>query len=87
MMGFKKIISQGSFWKSVLWLGVTFLIIYNFISMMFEYGGIDFEAFFQERTENGKWIRFVIGQILAAFVYGFILAYGQFKMKQKKNSN
>lgn len=84
-MLFKSIVSQKAFWKSVFWLGLSFLILYNVISMLFEYGGFEFTRFFEERTANGKLIRFIIGQFLAAFLYGFILAFGQFRGKQKKD--
>lgn len=84
-MKFKSIISQRSFWKSVFWLGLSFLILYNVITIFFEYGEFDFETFFIERTGDGKLIRFIIGQLLAAFLYGFILAFGQFRGKEKKN--
>ncbi|MCM8569001.1 hypothetical protein NE848_06400 [Gramella jeungdoensis] len=83
-MGFKSIISQKRFWKSVLWLGLTFLVLYNVISMLFEYGGFAFAEFFEERTSDGKLFRFIFAQILAAFLYGFILAFGQFRSKEKK---
>lgn len=84
-MKFKSIISQRSFWKSVFWLGLSFLILYNVITIFFEYGEFDFESFFIERTGDGKLIRFMIGQFLAAFLYGFILAFGQFRGKEKKD--
>ena len=83
-MSFKEIISQKSFWKSVFWLGFSFLIIYNIITMLFEYGGFDFGQFLNDRTRDGKLLRFLIGQFLGAFLYGFILAYGQFRVKAKK---
>ena len=85
-MSFKSIVSQKSFWKSVILLGVSFLIIYNFVSMLFEYGGFEVTTFFRERTEDGKLFRFILGQVFAAFAYGFIIAFGQFKMKEKENS-
>ena len=84
-MGFKAVISQRSFWKSVLWLGVSFLFLYNFITMFFEYGEFAPITFLQERTANGKLFRFIIGQLLAGFLYGFILAFGQFRVKEKKS--
>lgn len=84
-MKFKSIISQRSFWKSVFWLGLSFLILYNVITIFFEYGEFDFETFLIERTGDGKLIRFIIGQFLAAFLYGFILAFGQFRGKEKKD--
>lgn len=83
-MRFKSIISQKAFWKSVFWLGLSFLILYNVITMLFEYGKFDFERFFRERTADGKLVRFIIGQFLASFLYGFILAFGQFRSKEKK---
>lgn len=84
-MKFKSIISQRSFWKSVFWLGLSFLVLYNVISIFFEYGEFAVETFFEERTEDGKLVRFVIGQLLASFLYGFILAFGQFRSKEKKD--
>lgn len=83
-MGFKSVVSQRSFWKSVFWLGLSFLILYNVITMLFEYGEFDVARFFEERTADGKLIRFIIAQVLAAFAYGFILAFGQFRSKEKK---
>lgn len=83
-MNFKAIVSQKAFWKSVFWLGLSFLVIYNIITMFFEYGGFNFSEFFRERMADDKLLRFVIGQFLGAFLYGFILAYGQFKVKAKK---
>lgn len=83
-MKFKSIVNQRSFWKSVFWLGISFLVLYNVISMLFEYGGFAFGEFFAERTADGKWPRFIIAQLLAGFLYGFILAFGQFQTRQKK---
>ncbi|MCP9198493.1 hypothetical protein MKO06_01140 [Gramella sp. GC03-9] len=84
-MSFKSTISQKGFWKSVFWLGISFLVLYNVISMLFEYGEFAFARFFEERTADGKLIRFIIAQVLAAFAYGFILSLGQFRAKEKKN--
>lgn len=83
-MKFKSIVNQRSFWKSVFWLGLSFLILYNVISMLFEYGGFAFAEFFAERSSDGKLFRFIIAQLLAGFLYGFILAFGQFKSREKK---
>lgn len=84
-MKFKSIISQRPFWKSVFWLGLSFLVLYNVITIFFEYGEFAFLRFFEERIADGKLLRFVIGQLLAAFLYGFILAFGQFRGKEKKD--
>ena len=85
-MKFKEMVSQRAFWKSVLFLGLGFLIVYDIVSMLFEYGGFHFKAFFTERTEGGKLFRFIAGQLLAAFAYGFIISFGQFRSKQKKDA-
>ncbi|MUP44344.1 hypothetical protein E0K83_01120 [Gramella sp. BOM4] len=84
-MSFKSTISKKGFWKSVFWLGISFLVLYNVISMLFEYGEFAVLRFFDERTADGKWVRFIIAQLLAAFAYGFILSLGQFRGKEKKN--
>ncbi|AVR45505.1 hypothetical protein C7S20_09615 [Christiangramia fulva] len=81
----KAFLKMKAFWKSVLWLGLAFILIYNFITMMFDYGGFHFAQFFQDRTENGNWLRFVLAQLMGGFLYGFILAFGQFHVKQKKS--
>jgi len=84
-MKFKSIISQRSFWKSVFWLGLSFLVLYNVITIFFEYGEFNFTQFFEERTGDGKLVRFILGQLIASFFYGFILSFGQFRGKEKKN--
>jgi len=77
-------VSERPFWKSVFWLGLSFLVLYNVITMLFEYGGFQFTRFFEERTGDGKLVRFIMGQLIAAFLYGFILSFGQFRSKEKK---
>lgn len=85
-MGFSGIVSQKSFWKSVVGLGLTFAVVFNLISLLMEYGGFSFGEFYADKLADGKWVRFVLGQLAAAFLYGFILAYGQFRAKQKEAS-
>ncbi|MFV8226152.1 hypothetical protein [Christiangramia aquimixticola] len=84
-MNFKAIISTRAFWKSVFWLGLSFLVLYNVITIFFEYGEFAVSTFFEERTKDGKLVRFIIGQFLASFLYGFILSFGQFRTKGKKD--
>lgn len=83
-MAFKRIVRDKAFWKSVVVLGLAFALIYQFISMLFDYGGLDFSAFYEDKIAGTRWIRFVIGTLLAAFLYGFIISYGQFRSKIKK---
>ena len=84
-MAFKKIVNDSAFWKSVVLLGLAFAFIYQFVSMLFDYGGIDLNAFYEDKLEGDKWIRFIIGILVAAFIYGFIISYGQFVSKIKKD--
>ncbi len=88
-MAFKKIINDRAFWKSVVLLGLAFALIFQFISMLFDYGGIDFGAFYEDKLSGDNWIRFIIGMLVAAFIYGFIISYGQFisKIKRDKREN
>lgn len=83
-MAFKRIVKDNAFWKSVVGMGVAFAIIYHFISMLFEYGGFEFSKFFEDKLGDGNWVQFVLGTILASLVYGFIISYGQFSSKIKK---
>lgn len=83
-MAFKKIINDKSFWKSVIFLGLGFAIIYQVITMLLEYGGFNFSAFYEEKLAGDQWIRFLIGTVLAAFIYGFIVSYGRFRSQIKK---
>lgn len=85
-MGFKSIVSKKAFWKSVVYLGIGFILIFNLVSMLFEYGSFNFAAFYQDKLADGLWVRYVIAQIFSAFVYGLILSYGQFSIREKKES-
>lgn len=84
-MAFKKIVQDKTFWRSVVLLGLAFALIYQFVSMLFDYGGIDLNAFYEDKLAGDKWIRFIIGILVAAFIYGFIISYGQFVSKIKKD--
>ncbi len=84
-MSFKSIVSQGSFWKSVVFLGIGFTIIYNIIFVLFEYGGFNFGQYYDDKIAGGKLPIFLFSQVVGAFLYGFILSYGQFRTKEKRN--
>lgn len=84
-MAFKKIMQDKTFWRSVILLGLAFAIIYQFVSMLFDYGGIDLNAFYEDKLAGDNWIRFTIGLLVAAFIYGFIISYGQFVSRIKRD--
>lgn len=85
MMAFKKIVKDKTFWKSVVLLGLAFALIYQFVSMLFDYGGLDFNSFYDDKLAGDNWIRFSIGVLVSAFIYGFIISYGQFITKIKRD--
>lgn len=86
-MSFKSIVSQKKFWRSVVLLGLGFLVVYDIISIFFEYGGFHISEFIADKTGEGKLVRFVFGQILSGLAYGFIISYGQFRSRAKQERN
>lgn len=83
-MAFKKIVKNKAFWESVAGMAISFAIVYHIISMLFEFGGFNFSAFFDAKMAEGRWVRFVFGTILSSFLYGFIVSYGLFIAKIRK---
>lgn len=83
-MGFKKVIKTKGFWKSVMGMGIGFILVYHIINMLFIYGGFHFSEYFDISLSEDRWVRFVFGSLLSGFIYGFIITYGQFSIKLKK---
>ena len=83
-MKFKEIMSSKQYWKSVAILGFLFVLIYNVVMMVIDYGGLSFKEYYQDRMADGKMITFVAGQVLGMIVYGMIVSYGQFRRKEKE---
>ncbi|CAN5123964.1 hypothetical protein BH23BAC2_BH23BAC2_09620 [soil metagenome] len=83
-MAFKRIVKDKAFWKSVVIMGLAFAVIYQFISMLFDYGGLNFSAFYEDKLAGSNWVRFLIATLVAAFIYGFIISYGQFISRIKR---
>ena len=81
----KEILSRRDYWKSVALLGLGFMIVFNLISIWFEYGSFDFEAFYKDKIEN-KWFRFILAQLASSLIYGMIIAYGQIRSKLKREN-
>ncbi|MBB4118677.1 hypothetical protein GGR32_000957 [Mesonia hippocampi] len=84
-MSFKKITNTPSFWRSVLFLGLGFFILYNLFITLFNYR-IDFTTFYEERIKVAP-IRFIIANIISSFFYGFIISYLKFKTALKRKQN
>ncbi|TVZ27264.1 hypothetical protein JM83_2293 [Gillisia sp. Hel_I_86] len=83
-MNFKKVINAKGFWRSVVGMGISFIVVYHIITMLFAFGGFDFSGYFEQNLSQGRWMRFVLGSLLSGFLYGFIITFGQFSIKQKK---
>ncbi len=83
-MNFKKTVQTKGFWKSVAGMGIAFIIVYHIITMLFAYGGFEFSEYLEFNLTEERWMRFVLGSILSGFIYGFIITFGQFSIKQKK---
>ncbi len=73
---FKQIVSHKGFWKSVLSLGLAFILLFILIKWAIE--GFDM-AFFTEQDP----LLFLSGITAAGFVYGFFVTYGRFRKKLK----
>jgi len=82
-MGFKEVIAVKGFWRSVVILGISFLIIYNGIDLVFSYD-FSLDKFIDEKLSEKLLLRFIVSNILGGFAYGFIVTYLQFRNKMKK---
>jgi len=76
---FKRIISTNGFWKSVISLGVAFSIIFVIIKWGLESFNSSYFSTMEKPTS------FIVGLLAGGFVYGFIVTYGKFRGKLKKD--
>ena len=76
---FKRIISTQGFWKSVVSLGVAFSLIFVIIKWGLESFNKSYFSTIQNPTS------FMMGLLIGGFIYGFIVTYGKFRGKLKKN--
>lgn len=82
-MSFKEVISVKGFWKSVIFLAIAFIIIYNLINIGFSYN-FNFDAFVEEKLTGTMALRFIIANLIGGFIYGFIVVFLQFRGKLKR---
>ena len=82
---FTKVISHKGFWRSVTFLSVMFIIVYNLVDwgMAFDF---NVGEFFDERFKSDKLLQFIFANILSGFVYGFIISFFKFRNRLKKAS-
>lgn len=82
---FTKVISHKGFWKSVIFLSIMFIILYNIADlwMVFDFNT---SAYLNERLNNDNLLKFIFANIFSGFIYGFIISFFKFRTKIK-NSN
>lgn len=78
---FKKIISTQGFWRSVVSIGITFALLFVIIKWAIDGFKMDFF------TTLKNPLFFVLGLITSGFVYGFLVSYGKFRGKIKKEEH
>lgn len=73
---FKDVLNHKGFWKSVISLTAAFAIVFTIIKWLID--GFSFSFI----TESNP-VRFLLGVMLAGFVYGFFVTFGKFRNKLK----
>lgn len=81
-----KIIHTQGFLKSVLYLAIAFIIVYNLVDIGFKFN-FDVALYIEERFAKDNLLRFFVANIGSGFVYGFIISYFKFRGKVKNNEN
>jgi hypothetical protein len=75
---FQKVISTPGFWRSAFSLGIAFASIFVIIKWGIE--GFNMEYF----NSIINPFSFVIGLLVGGFIYGFLVTFGKFRAKLKK---
>lgn len=81
---FKKVIQTAGFWKSVVFLGVLFALVYDIIILWFDFG-FDIGNYVHTYFANAQSVlKFLVANVLGGFLYGFIITFGKFRAKLKE---
>ena len=75
---FQKVISTSGFWRSVFSLGIAFSLIFVLIKWAIE--GFSMEYF----NSIANPFTFIIGLFVGGVIYGFLVTFGKFRAKIKK---
>ena len=75
---FQKVINPPGFWKSVFSLGIAFSLLFVIIKWAIE--GFKMEYF----TSITNPFSLVVGLLVGGFIYGFLVTFGKFRAKIKK---
>ena len=71
---FKQIMSSDVYWKSVLRLGMLFIIVWSIIVHLREYG-FDFSGFKTNIIDNGLFFTYVRSRLSGGLIYGMFTAF------------
>ncbi|MCW8981653.1 MAG: hypothetical protein OQJ83_09725 [Altibacter sp.] len=77
---FKKVVTYPGFWRSVVSLGLAFVLLFLLIKWAIE--GFSF-VYLTDRDP----LFFILGTLAAGFVYGFFVSFGKFRAKLKAKEN
>jgi NhaP-type Na+/H+ or K+/H+ antiporter len=76
---FSKVISIQGFWKSVFSLAIAFILLFVIVKWAIE--GFKMEYF----TAIQNPFATLLGLIVCGFIYGFLVTFGKFRAKIKKD--
>ena len=76
---FQKIIKTQGFWRSVVSLGIAFALLFVIIKWAIE----GFKLSYFSTIQNPEF--YILGLIIGGLVYGFLVTYGKFRGKLKKD--
>jgi hypothetical protein len=82
---FTQVIKHRGFWKSVIFLALMFMVIYNIADVFMVFEG-SFSSYVSERFASENLLKFFAANISSGFVYGFIVSFFKFRGKIKKDS-
>ncbi|HET8810031.1 MAG TPA: hypothetical protein VFM65_07185 [Flavobacteriaceae bacterium] len=84
-MMFKQIINTKGFWKSVVFLGILFALVYDIIDLWFSFG-FDVSTYVEVYFSSpSRIVRFLIANIIGGFIYGFIITFFKFRSRIREN--
>ncbi|TSE09958.1 hypothetical protein [Aquimarina algiphila] len=82
---FKEIISSKKYWKTVVFIGVGFIIVFSVIEHLMQYGGLSLDIFIEERISQGRWMRYFLSRVAGGLMYGMIMGY-YFELRKRKSN-
>lgn len=76
---FNKVISMPGFWRSVLSIGLAFALLFVIVKWAIE----GFKIAYFTGIQNP--MVFVFGLCISGFIYGFLVTFGKYRGKLKKD--